>query len=407
MADGIPISQLQNISAATITGAEEVPLTQSGVTLKSSLSDFVDYFETQLDIADLKADSINWEQTYLNYNANYSSWNSTTAQVNGGKLNWDSTYNVYSANSGQYVKVNDADISSSVGSWVLDENGLTSNSDVKVPTQRSVKAYVDGLVTGVFELKGGYVVGTDTPSITGGVGILAGDSYTVTDAGQFYGTRLVESGDVLIASIDAPTTVSDWAIIDTDISFDNRTNWDSAYSTVSQYSAGWGGEEGVAGGTKQTASLSILATKEGDVLPTASRGSNSIDIQTGRFVGDEVATGSYSSVLGGYGNKTTSNADFSIAIGNRAYAEHMGSLVFSDSRSSSFSSLSDNTVNFKAENGLRLITDGNQVAGQVLTCDANGHGTWQTSAGGFVQLTQAEYDNLTSPDPTLLYIIIG
>ena len=73
--------------------------------------------------------------------------------------------------------------------WVLDEDNLGSNDDTKVPTQQSVKAYVDSAVVGLLDYKGAYNASTNSPDLdTTPSGILKGDTYTVTVAGTFYGT---------------------------------------------------------------------------------------------------------------------------------------------------------------------------------------------------------------------------
>lgn len=92
-----------------------------------------------------------------------------------------------------------------------------------------------------------------------------------------------------------------------------------------------------------------------------------------------VSVGQYSTILGGYNNQINpdaGNANYSLACGAQAQAKHANSFVFNDNAGASFASLQANTFNIHASNGLRLVTDGTQSAGQVLICDANGHGDW-------------------------------
>ena len=61
--------------------------------------------------------------------------------------------------------------------------------------------------------------------------------------------------------------------------------------------------------------------------------------------------------------------------------------IFSDvSNNAEFTSLASNTFNIRAINGLRLVdanvASGVATDGYVLTCDADGVGTWQASTGG-------------------------
>lgn len=105
----------------------------------------------------------------------------------------------------------DTDVSSNA--WVLDEDDLVSNSNTKVPTQQSVRAYVDGAVASNVNYRGSYDAATNTPDLdTSPSGISTGDMYTVTVAGVFF-TANLEVGDVLISEVDNPTVEADWTIV--------------------------------------------------------------------------------------------------------------------------------------------------------------------------------------------------
>lgn len=67
-------------------------------------------------------------------------------------------------------------------------------------------------VAGLLDFKGGYNSNTNTPNLTSGVGVLKGDYYVVTVAGNFYGTAL-EVGDSLFANADAPVTLAGWTLV--------------------------------------------------------------------------------------------------------------------------------------------------------------------------------------------------
>lgn len=109
----------------------------------------------------------------------------------------------------------DTDVSGN--SWVLDEDTMTTNSATKVPTQQSVKAYVDAATTGGTFYKGGYNAATNTPDLDSTpISTLAGDMYTVTAAGTFFATA-VQVGDVLIAEGADVTTEADWTIVNKNI----------------------------------------------------------------------------------------------------------------------------------------------------------------------------------------------
>lgn len=106
-----------------------------------------------------------------------------------------------------------ADTDVSGNAWVLDEDDLSSDSATKLATQQSIKAYVDGAVTGLLEYKGGYAADTNTPDLDASPsGILQGDSYSVTAAGNFF-AEAVEVGDFLIAEQDDPTLLGHWTVV--------------------------------------------------------------------------------------------------------------------------------------------------------------------------------------------------
>lgn len=67
-------------------------------------------------------------------------------------------------------------------------------------------------VSGLLDFKGGYNAATNTPAINGGAGVLKGDYYVVTAAGNFLGVDL-EVGDSMFANVDAPTLASEWTFI--------------------------------------------------------------------------------------------------------------------------------------------------------------------------------------------------
>jgi len=90
-----------------------------------------------------------------------------------------------------------------------------------------------------------------------------------------------------------------------------------------------------------------------------------------------ITAGSYSAVIGGWQCDVT--ASYALAFGRQARAIHSGAMVFADgSAAADFDSIATNEFAIRAS-GLRLV-DGNQTNGYVLTCDANGTGTWQVNA---------------------------
>lgn len=111
------------------------------------------------------------------------------------------------------------DTGSASWNWIIDEDAMGSNSNQHVPTQQSVKAYVDNAVSGGLTHKGGYNAATNVPALdTGSPSISVGDMYTVTAAGTFF-TEALEVGDVLIADVDSADAaqLSDWTLVQKNI----------------------------------------------------------------------------------------------------------------------------------------------------------------------------------------------
>ena len=108
------------------------------------------------------------------------------------------------------------DVSTNNMDFVIDEDSLASNSASKIPTQQSVKAYVDANIASALSsemsYKGGYNASTNVPNLDSAAsGVNLGDMYTVTTAGTFFTTG-VAAGDVLIANVADADSESEWTI---------------------------------------------------------------------------------------------------------------------------------------------------------------------------------------------------
>ena len=105
-------------------------------------------------------------------------------------------------------------------------------------TEKRLKVYLNGTiqtiahlsdVTSAVKFKGGYDAATNTPDLdTAPTGVLTGDLYYVTVAGNFF-TEAVEVGDVIIANIDSAAVLADWTIV--------QANIGAATETVAGYIA--------------------------------------------------------------------------------------------------------------------------------------------------------------------------
>jgi hypothetical protein len=85
-------------------------------------------------------------------------------------------------------------------------------------TDAASKDYVDNAVVGGLVYQGGYNAATNTPDLdtSPSASIKKGWTYTVTADGLFF-TEQVRVGDVIIAEVDAPTTLADWTTVQNNI----------------------------------------------------------------------------------------------------------------------------------------------------------------------------------------------
>lgn len=90
-------------------------------------------------------------------------------------------------------------------------------------TDAASKHYVDQAVTGALSYQGGYNPSTNTPDLTTSPNsIEKGWTYTVTADGTFFGEQL-RVGDVLIAEIDDPSSLTDWTTVQNNIDLADLT----------------------------------------------------------------------------------------------------------------------------------------------------------------------------------------
>lgn len=102
---------------------------------------------------------------------------------------------------------------------VTEAEGIENNdNDTTIPTSAAVKAYVDASTVGGLIYQGGYNAATNTPDLdtSPSASIKKGWTYTVTADGLFF-TEQVRVGDVIIAEVDAPTTLADWTTVQNNI----------------------------------------------------------------------------------------------------------------------------------------------------------------------------------------------
>ena len=115
---------------------------------------------------------------------------------------------------GATITLADNSTLATVGAFVttLTVTGATS---ITLPTSGTLatQAYVDAAVAGLLDYKGAYDADTNSPDLDSAPsGILKGDCYTVTVAGNFFALA-VEVGDFIIAEIDDPVLIANLTVV--------------------------------------------------------------------------------------------------------------------------------------------------------------------------------------------------
>lgn len=94
----------------------------------------------------------------------------------------------------------------------------TSLGAIPVDALTLVKNYIDTSTSSALVYQGGYNAATNTPDldVSPSPSIKTGWAYAVTADGMFF-TEQVRIGDLLIANVDAPTTLNDWTTLQNNI----------------------------------------------------------------------------------------------------------------------------------------------------------------------------------------------
>jgi hypothetical protein len=103
------------------------------------------------------------------------------------------------------------------GATLSTDGTFASNSDIKVPSEKAAKTYMDGLVVGLLDDRGAYDASGNVYPTTGGSGpagaIKKGDIWNISVAGTLGGSS-VHIGDWIRSLVDTPgSTSGNWAIL--------------------------------------------------------------------------------------------------------------------------------------------------------------------------------------------------
>ena len=112
------------------------------------------------------------------------------------------------------------DLSPPTADFDVNNNKILKVTTPTAPDDAANKAYVDNVVTGALVYQGGYNASTNTPDLTSSPNsIMQGWTYAVTVAGDASGfwSPSLNIGDLVIANLDNPTSISDWTEVQANI----------------------------------------------------------------------------------------------------------------------------------------------------------------------------------------------
>lgn len=214
--------------------ADEVPYDNSGSGLvATNVETAIDEVEFRVELLEIEPDQTAAETSYDNATSGLTA-NDTQAAIDelDGRLDpvetklstIEDNADVTDATSVDAAgAVMETDISTVNMSFVIDDDTMASATDTNVPTSESVVEYVNTTIAaeivGANNYKGGYNAASNVPDLespSAGV-VKSGHVWDVTAPGFFFTTE-VETGDTIRAKVDNPSSVSDWVILQLNLS---------------------------------------------------------------------------------------------------------------------------------------------------------------------------------------------
>jgi len=199
---------------------------------------------------------------------------------------------------------------------------ITLHAEPTSDLHASTKKYVDDKVVSSVDYIGGYNATTNSPDLdTSPSGVLKGDMYTVTAAGDFF-TIAVEIGDVLIAEADSASAIGDWTIVNKNL---DAASIKTAYESNADTNAYTDAELAKLGFISVTQAVD-LDTMESNIATNNAKATNAT--HTGDVTGDE-ALALDKTAISGQSEVTAVGTDY-ILIGDASDTANLKKALLSD-----------------------------------------------------------------------------
>ncbi len=147
----------------------------------------------------------------------------TGAGLTGGTITTTGTISLNYVGASNFIVVGSTATASSGDSLLFNDDAdgnvkKTTFGAIPMDALTLVKNYVDASTTAALVYQGGYNAATNTPDldVSPSSAIKTGWTYAVTADGTFF-TEQVRVGDLLIANVNAPTTLADWTTLQNNI----------------------------------------------------------------------------------------------------------------------------------------------------------------------------------------------